>query len=130
MRAKEFIIEKKDGKMSKRQQTSTRGVNTFSDAERWNADYVAYRVGLAVACTDGINTPEVNRKSWIGKSKAAFPYTQQEQDMLDLAFNAVGARVENLNNGDIESRELDDTHIVSPVANWMNPPKEKKAKKK
>jgi hypothetical protein len=128
MRAKEFIVEKTDGKMSKRQNQSTRGVNTFSDAERWNSDYVAYRVGLAVACTDGINTPEVDRKSWIGKSKAAFPYTQQEQDMLDLAFDAVGANAQNLNNGDIKSKELEDTHIVSPVANWMKP--EKKDKKK
>jgi hypothetical protein len=128
MRAKEFIVEKTDGKMSKRQNQSTRGVNTFSDAERWNADYVAYRVGLAVACTDGINAPEVDRKSWIGKSKAAFPYTQQEQDMLNLAFDAVGADAQNLNNGDIESRELDDTYIVSPVANWMKPTKKDKKK--
>ena len=128
MRAKEFINEVKDAKMSNRQQKSTRGVNTFSDAERWNADYVAYRLGMAVASTDGTNAPNVDRKSWIGKSKAAFPYTQQEQEMLNQAYKAVGAKVIDLNHGDMDSDELDTTNCVSPVANWQKSPQNKKSK--
>jgi hypothetical protein len=130
MRAKEFINEVTNAKMSKRQQTSTRGVNTYSDKERWNADYVAYRLGMAVAGADGTNSLNIDAKSWIGKSKATFPYSKVEQEMLDQAYKAVGASVQDVNNGDMESKELDGTHAVSPVANWMNPPKEKKAKKK
>jgi hypothetical protein len=128
MRAKEFINEVKDAKMSNRQQKSTRGVNTFSDAERWNADYVAYRLGMAVASTDGTNAPNVDRKSWIGKSKAAFPYTQQEQEMLNQAYKAVGAKVIDLNHGDMDSDELDSTNCVSPVADWQKSPQNKKSK--
>jgi hypothetical protein len=130
MRINELLTEVKTGKMSKRQNQSTRGVNTYSDAERWNADYVAYRLGMAVACTDGTNAPEMDAKSWIGKSKATFPYTKQEQEMLNLAYKAVGAKVIDVNHGDMDSDELNSTDTISPVANWMKPTKEKKAKKK
>jgi len=129
MRANEFIKEGKASKMSNRQQKSTRGVNVYSDAERWNADYVAYRLGMAVASTDGTNSPNMDAKSWIGKSKATFPYTQQEQDMLNLAYKAVGAKVIDLNHGDISSSELDSTNTVSPVADWQKKTKVKKDKK-
>jgi len=128
MRAKEFINEVKNAKMSKRQQTSTRGVNTYSDKERWNSDYVAYRLGMAVAGADGTNSLNIDPKSWIGKSKATFPYSKVEQEMLDQAYKAVGASVQDVNNGDMESKELEDTHIVSPVANWMKPAKKDKKK--
>jgi hypothetical protein len=126
MRAKEFIVEKTQGKMSKRQNQSTRGVNVYSDAERWNSDYVSYRLGMAVASTDGTNAPNIDAKSWIGKSKAAFPYTQQEQEMLDQAYKAVGAKVINLNHGDMDSDELDSTNCVSPVADWQKSKQNKK----
>ena len=128
MTIQELLSEAVQGKMSKRQNQSTRGVNTFSDAERWNADYVAYRLGMAVASTDGTNAPNMDRKSWIGKSKAAFPYTQQEQEMLNQAYKAVGAKVIDLNHGDMESKELDTTNNVSPVADWQKSPQNKKSK--
>ena len=130
MRINELLTEVKTGKMSKRQQQSTRGVNTFSDAERWNADYVAYRLGVALASTDGTTAPNVDAKSWIGKSKAAFPYSKVEQDMLKLAYKAVGAAYQDLNHGDMDSDELNSADTVSPVANWQKTTKEKKAKKK
>lgn len=128
MRAKEFILEKKEHKISKRQQQSTRGVNTFSDAERWNADYVAYRLGMAVACTDGTTTPNIDSKSWIGKSKAAFPYSKLEQEMLKKAYKAVGADYKDLNHGDMESKELDTTNNCSPVADWQKSTQNAKSK--
>ena len=116
MRAKEFITEKKQAKMTKRQNQSTRGVNTYSDSERWNSDYVAYRLGMAVAGTDGQIEPELNASSWIGKSKSTHPYTQEEQEMLKRAYKAVGATYKDLNNGDMRSLELDSANKVSPVA--------------
>jgi hypothetical protein len=128
MRINELLTEVKTGKMSNRQQKSTRGVNTYSDAERWNSDYVAYRLGVALASTDGTNSPNIDAKSWIGKSKAAFPYSKVEQDMLNLAYKAVGASHQDLNHGDMNSEELDSTDTVSPVANWMKTTKEKKVK--
>lgn len=120
MRAREFISEVKGAKMSKRQNQSTRGVNTYSDSERWNADYVAYRLGTAVACADGLTPLDIDAKSWIGKSKATFPYSKIEQEMLNQAYKAVGANAKDVNHGDMESKELDGTNTVSPVANWQN----------
>ena len=116
MRAKEFITEKKQTKMTKRQNQSTRGVNTYSDSERWNTDYVAYRLGMAVAGTDGQIEPELSASSWIGKSKSTHPYTQEEQEMLKRAYKAVGATYKDLNHGDMRSLELDTSNKTSPVA--------------
>lgn len=118
MRAKEFIQEAKSSqtKITKRQQQSTTGLNTYSDAEMWNSDYVAYRLGMAVACTDGSNTPDIDAKSWIGKSKSTHPYTKEEQEMLKKAYKAVGAKYKDVNNGNMKSMELETTNKVSPVA--------------
>jgi hypothetical protein len=127
MRAREFLSEKKEGKISKRAQQPTAGLNVYSDAERWNSDYVAYRLGMAVACSDGHNSLNIDAKSWVGKQKSANPYTSQEQDMLVQAFKAVGADYTDLNGGDMKSKELDNTNVVSPVAQWQKPAK--KAKK-
>jgi len=118
MRAKEFIQEAKSSqsKISKRQQQSTAGLNTYSDGERWNSDYVAYRLGMAVASTDGSNEPNIDAKSWIGKSKSTHPYTEEEQEMLKKAYKAVGAKYQDINHGDMKSKELETTNNVSPVA--------------
>lgn len=116
MRAKEFITERKRAKMTKRQNQSTRGVNTYSDSEKWNTDYVAYRLGMAVAGTDGQIEPELSASSWIGKSKSTHPYTQEEQEMLKRAYKAVGATYQDVNHGDMRSLELDTANKVSPVA--------------
>lgn len=116
MRASEFINEGKQTRMTKRQNQSTRGTNTYSDAERWNSDYVAYRLGMAVAGTDGQIEPDLDASSWIGKSKSTHPYTEKEQEMLKKAYKAVGAKYKDLNHGDMRSLELDTTNKVSPVA--------------
>ena len=43
MRAKEFIVEKKIGKISKRAQQPSRGINTYGDSEHVSGDYTSYR---------------------------------------------------------------------------------------
>lgn len=116
MRAHEFITERKEGRLTKRQQQPTKGLNTYSDAEMWNSDYTLYRLGLAVACTDGKTAPDMDMKSWIGKKKSTHPYTPEEQEMLILAYKAAGANYTDINKGDMESKELDSTEVVSPVA--------------
>jgi hypothetical protein len=116
MKVTEIISEAVQGKMSKRAEQASRGVNTYSDAEQRNSDYVAYRLGMAVAGTDGKNTPNMDRKSWIGKDKSTHPYTKEEQEMLKKAYKAVGAKWEDLNRGDMRSMELDSTNKTSPVS--------------
>jgi hypothetical protein len=116
MRANEFISETKDTNMTKRQNQSTTGVHTYSDGERVNGDYTAYRLGMAVAGADGTNKLDMDPKSWVGKKKTTHPYTQEESDMLKQAYKAVGAVYKDLNKGDMKSKELETTNRVSPVA--------------
>ena len=118
MRAHEFIIEASAGKMSKRQQQSSRGVHKFSDAEHWSGDYKLYRMGLALACTDGKNMPDVDFESFVGRWKMAYPYSEVEVDMLKRAYKATKTAYVDLNKGDLMSKELDNTNSVSPVSNW------------
>jgi hypothetical protein len=110
------IINETMGHLKDRQRLPTRGLNKFSDGKKWNGDYTLYRLGLAVASTDGKTMPDVDEESWIGKWKVAAPYSNEEQDMLNLAYKAVGANVQDINHGDLRSQELESTHKVSPVA--------------
>lgn len=119
MRAHEFIVERKGGKMTQRQQNPTRGVNKYTDDDRWNSDYKLYRLGMAMACTDGNNIPDMDEESWVGRFKTLHPYSQLDQDMIIAASKVAGVNVLDVNNGDMRSLETDDTYTVSPVANWM-----------
>lgn len=119
MRAKEFINEAKAGHVTKRQQEPTRGMHKFTDAERWNSDYKMYRMGLALACTDGKHTPEVDFESFVGRWKMAYPYSEVEVDMLKRAYEATKTAFVDLNKGNMMSKELENTNTVSPVSNWM-----------
>jgi len=115
MRANEFMAESSQKKISKRQSQSTKGLNTYGDSEHVSGDYTAYRLGMAVAGANGKDPIDMSAKSWIGKQKSTHPYTQQEQDMLKQAYKAVGAAYKDLNQGDMKSKELDDTHKTSPM---------------
>ena len=124
MRAQEFIAES-DGNatISKRNQSGTRGLNTFSDGERWNTDYTLNRVMMAAACTDGTFVPDIDKKSWFGKGKTAHPYTQEEQDMLKMAYKAAGAKWDDLNSGDMDSEEVPGTNTTSPLKGFQGYPR-------
>ena len=115
MKILDIITERKAGKLTKRQQQSTKGVNTYGDGEHISGDYTAYRLGMAVASANGKDPINMDSKSWVGKQKSTHPYTKQEQDMLKQAYKAVGASWKDLNHGDMNSKELDSTHTTSPV---------------
>ena len=119
MRAREFITEVTKGKLPKRTQKPSKGLMTYSDSEKWNSDYVQYRLGMAVAMSDGHNSIDVDARSWFGKSKTAAPYSEEEAEMLKAALKAVGAKWQDLNHGDLNSEELDSTYTTSPVADWQ-----------
>jgi hypothetical protein len=124
MRAQEFIVEA-DGnaKITKRQQNATRGLNTFYDGEKWDTDYTLNRVMMAAACTDGKFVPDIDAKSWFGKMKTAQPYTQEEQDMMKMAYKAVNAVWDDLNDGNLNSDELPGTNKTSPVTAFKGYPR-------
>ena len=119
MRAKEFIQEAKiQKKPSDHDLEPAAGLNLYDGGEDWTSDYMQYRLGLAVAGTDGQIEPLTSASSWIGKRKTTNPYTPEEQQMLKMAYKAVGAKYKDLTNGDMVSRELEDTNITSPVAKF------------
>lgn len=122
MRAKEFILEVKAKKITKRQSQASRGINTYRDGEKASGDYTEYRLGLAVAGADGDNHINVPAKTWHGKNKITFPYTEKEQKMLKQAYKVVGAKYKDINKGDMNSMELEDTNKLSTI------PKRKKNK--
>jgi hypothetical protein len=127
MRAKEFvpakITETADAKISRRLQAATRGLNVYSDAERRSTDYVLNRLGQAVASTDGTFVPDIDMKSWIGKNKSTHPYTKEEQEMLKMAYKAIGADYTDLNGGDMDSEEMSEVNRVSPVKAFRGYPR-------
>ena len=118
MRAHEFITEQsngtKAGKISKRQQQSTVGLNVFAISQ-YDRTYDLNRVMMAVASTDGTTIPNIEQESWVGKQNTAHPYTKVEQDMLKIAYKAAGIPFKDLNNGDLDSEELDSAHTGSPL---------------
>jgi hypothetical protein len=123
MRAQEFITER-DGKIGRRRQAATVGLNLFSDGERNNSDYTLNRVMMAVAMADGTNTPiDMDEKSWIGKRRGAYPYTKIEQEMLKQAYKAAGAKWTDLNSGDLDSEEVQSTNKQSPVKAFRGYPR-------
>ena len=116
MKVYDIISEAKQASLSKRQSQSSRGISTYGDAEQMNSDYVLFKLGQAMAGTDGKTIPEIDAKSWYGKKKTIHPYTEVENEMFKKAAKAVGADYKDLNHGDMESRELDTTNKTSPVA--------------
>ena len=53
MRASEFLIEKRVGKIGNRRQAGTRGLTKFRDVGGYDRTYELNRVMMAVACADG-----------------------------------------------------------------------------
>ena len=119
MRAQEFVVEHKKGRISKRLQNATVGLHTFVDNERADRTYEINRIMMAVAMADGSgDVLDMDEKSWIGKKRGAYPYTRIEHEMLKQAFKAAGAEYTDLNSGDLDSEELESTNKQSPIKSF------------
>lgn len=123
MRANEFVKESKVGKISKRLQQGTVGLNKFRDQQFADRVYEINRIMMAVASTDGTFVPEIDGESWAGRNNIAAPYTQQEQNMLKKAYQAVGSHHEDLNHGDLRSQEHPAVNTTSPVTAFKGYPR-------
>ena len=123
MRAREFLKEH-DGSISDDFRYPTVGLNTFGDGEHISGDYTSYRLMMATAMADGTNKPlDLDAKSWYGKRKTAHPYTQEEQNMLNMAYKAIGSHHEDLNQGDLRSQEHPAVNTTSPVTAFAGYPR-------
>lgn len=116
MKVFEIITEVRQPKPTKRQGQSSKGMNIYGDKERSDSTYVAFKLGQAMASTDGKTKPEIDAKSWYGKKKTVHPYSKEEQAKFVQAAKVVGADYTDLNHGDMRSLELDSTNKTSPVA--------------
>ena len=128
MRAREFvsakITETVDFKISRRLQSVTRGLNVFSKKiDTYERLYDLNRLMMAVASSDGVNPIKMDAESWVGKHNTTHPYTQEEQDMLKLAYKAAGLEYKDLNNGDLDSEEMAEVNTVSPVKGFKGYPR-------
>jgi hypothetical protein len=123
MRAREFVIEAKKGKITKRQQFGTVGLHLFGDGARQNSTYTLNRLMMAAAMTDGSFVPDLDAESWIGKARSAHPYTEQEVEILKHAYKAVGATYTDLNNGDLDSEEPPGGNDRSPIQGFKGYPR-------
>jgi hypothetical protein len=123
MRAHEFLIEKHIGKIGQRRSQATIGLNKFRDADLADRVYELNRVMMAAAATDGTFVPDIDNESWAGRYNLAMPYTDIEQSMLEKAFKAVGSDHEDLNRGDLKSKELESTNKRSPVTGFKGYPR-------
>lgn len=117
MRAKEFVSETRSAKITKRHSQSTAGINVFNDnGSNWTSDYSGYRLMMAAGSTDGDSDPNMDKESYIGKKKTAYPYTKEEQAKLKKAYKITGHSYNDPNHGDMRSLELTDVNVVSPIA--------------
>ena len=123
MRAKEFIKENKRGDIPRAQKEASVGLHIYDDGHGWTSDYLQYRLGLALACADGKSIPQVDAQSWLGKRKSVHPYTDVEAKMLKHSFQAVGARWDDVHDGNLESLELKFVNTVSPVKEFKGYPR-------
>lgn len=116
MKVKDIINEASKGEIPQRVHRATRGLHKFTDGDHWNSDYTQYRLGLALACTDGKTDPDVDSESWVGRWKTAHPYSKEEHDMFEKAYKAVNAEYTDMNHGDNRSQEGPTINKASPVA--------------
>ena len=115
MRATEFISESKIGKIGNRKQMATKGLHKFRDENMADRMYELNRIMMAAASTDGTFVPDMDGESWAGRYNIAAPYTQEESDMLMMAYKAAGSDYHDINKGDLKSKELDGTNTQSTI---------------
>jgi hypothetical protein len=122
MRASEFVMETQRARISRRQQSGTRGLNIFSNGP-YDKLYDLNRVMMAAASTDGTFVPDIDAESWSGKYNTAHPYTKQEQAMLQQAYRAAGIASHDLNHGDMDSEEHPGGNTASPIKGFRGYPR-------
>ena len=117
MKINEILSEDKVGKLTKRQQFATKGLHKFQDGEGRDRFYELYRIMLATASSNGVDPlPDIDAESWAGRYNIAAPMTEIEAKMLKQAYDKIGSKHFDLNNGDLRSMELKSTNTTSPVA--------------
>lgn len=108
MRAKDFVIEVKKGKISSYQEKAISGAKTFPQIDQ---GYGLYRFGLAMA-----SSPEDNGSNGVhelNNRPVTLCYSKQEEDIINKALKKLGLSSQQItSNG---SQEPGDTNKTSPM---------------
>lgn len=117
MRADEFtkLNEATEGKLKKVQRFATRGLHKFRDETLADRVYELNRIMMAAAATDGTFLPDMDHESWAGRYDVAAPYTEEEHNMLKMAYKVNGTEYKDLNKGDLRSQEHPTTNTQSII---------------
>lgn len=121
MRASEFIRE---DKLRKGAIASIPGAHMYPDLDNSNP-YHSYRFGVAMA---GAPDYMMDKDGPSGQHMVTIGYSKACNDITQSTAKNLGFKRKELTTKG--SNETDTVDTKSPVANWMNPPKEKKVKKK
>jgi hypothetical protein len=116
MKINEVIVEGRDGKKPDHF-TSDTGQWKFRDQGGYDRTYHLNRIMMATAMADGKDEKplDMDQSSWVEKYNVAHPYSEVEHKMLKQAFATVDSEVDHV-EPDHKSKELPDTHLISPVA--------------
>lgn len=123
MRARDFIIERGPGRITKRQRWGTRGVHVFQDKDGRDRFNELNRVMMAAAVADGETPIDVDSAAWYHNHNLAFPYSDVEHEMLKQAYDAIGSKYKDINNGDLRSQEPPGGNTKSPVQGFRGYPR-------
>jgi hypothetical protein len=121
MRANEFITESTpSGKMPNRLDYANQGSLKMRDIGGYDRTYHLNRILMAAGMADGKNTKPVDMdsSSFVEKYNVAFPYTDEEHNMVLQAMATIPTDGKELTKRS-KSEELPSVNKVSPVSNWM-----------
>lgn len=115
MRAYEFVIEGKRGKLPHHAKKAMHKTHAYSDGHHTDGTMNFYRVGMAAAMADGSGKPvDIDERTWYSTKNVTVPYSELEHKMMHQAFKAVKTDLETPVQ-DYGSKEAGDTHKTSPV---------------
>lgn len=116
MRAKEFIVER-SGKPHEHHDAVHQGFSRQRDPGGWFPSYHQLRTGMALAMADGSKEKlDLDHESWMGTMWTLHPYTDKEHEMIQQVHSAIPTEYHQIRPR-TPSKEPDDVHRVSPVAN-------------
>lgn len=116
MRAKEFVTENKNGKITKNQAAPSKGVFKARDKNGIDRLYHMNRMMMAMAMSDGMSQDAVKMdySSFAEKYNTIHPYTEQEYNMMIQAKKSMPTDFEEVVPYS-KSQEQEDTHKKSAV---------------
>ena len=120
MRAQEFIVEDRKGKIPGGHDNSMPGAHIMRDNGGYDRTNHMNRMMMAAAMHDGktkkaIPRDQMDPNSWVEKYNVAVPYSDVEQLMMFQALATIPSDAQELGKRG-KSKEPDDTNKVSPVA--------------